>query len=372
MVTPRALDDLHASYARRHSALADAGASAVSVVGFDVPLELVDAAGLQPVRLCGDPATPLSGGSGLLDPHGDGEAKSIFDRLRGDRSVRSPVLIGHDRHALLRLFFALRAEDREAAYFCDLVHMPYRTSGTYNVVRLRQLAAVLGDLAGRSIHDDDLSAAIARRNAQKARIAALLDLRRGERPRLTGRDVLAIVSTAQAMSCTAHVALLDDLLEHGESLPAHQGPRVLLTGSEQDHPAVCEAIEALGFVVVAEDHSWGERFADAMVAETGDPYEALSDRLLSGPPGGAKFPVDARARYTATVARRGGAELALAWIRDRDNGPRWDVPDQRARLAELGLPLSLVDDQPYHQSIAAITATLEPLLLPHGLRRALP
>ncbi|RYY43974.1 MAG: 2-hydroxyacyl-CoA dehydratase, partial [Sphingomonadales bacterium] len=328
------------------------------VIGADVPVELVEACGWRPVRLAGAPGLATPDGSRYIGGGGDADVRSMFQQLLdGGYGAMAQLIIAHDFEGLARLYYALRAlrlqrPDRTTAFpapiFFDLLHMPWRSTGLYNRTRARQLRERLGGCS-----DDSLREAIAARNSVRERLNALRSHRRAGR--ITGVDALTVIGASVVLPPLQASALLDALLASLPSQSPLPGKHVFLTGSAHDHPDHYAAIEAAGAIIVGEDHDWGDRGQEALVAEdAADPLDALVDRYHFGTPASAKFSIAERARYTAGRARESGAEAVIAFVRKEDPAPRWDVPDQQAAVAPL--PFLLLDDQPYAASDpAAVT-----------------
>jgi 2-hydroxyglutaryl-CoA dehydratase, D-component len=336
--------------------------ASIGIVGSDVPYELVRAAGLRPIRLKGNPNRPTARADRLLGRRVDPQIRSIAEwLLERDHDGMRGLLISHDNHSHLRLFGmlrAVRALDPSALpplHFCDLLHSSQAACVTYTRARLLELRDLLSQWSGNAISESSLRSQIAAANAQRATLRSLAALRRQTPPTLTGSQTLALLNAAWR----------DEGLNLPIARPDHRSTyRVFLTGSSHDNACAYEAIEAGGCVIVGEDHDWGDAGIDLDLDEQQDPFAAFSSRLALAPPASAKSSITARAAYVVCAALNAGADAVIAFIREGDAGPRWDIPDQRRALEAGGLPLLLIDDQPYpSESAAAITETVKSFLL---------
>jgi benzoyl-CoA reductase/2-hydroxyglutaryl-CoA dehydratase subunit BcrC/BadD/HgdB len=325
----------------------------VGCVGSDVPLEMVIAAGLRPVRLWADPAAPTPLADAYLG-HAEPEARALLDALAGGAfGPLRGLLIGHNTEGLVRLHYALQALKRQSPdaapgapepYLHDLLHMPRRSTQAYNGTRTLELADQLAAWSGRPFDAAALRAATAVCNRTRRLLHTLRALR--EVGRLSGLQALKAFGAGATLSPKAHQDLLAALVEDADTLPIYKGRRLFLTGSGHDNPQVYRLIEAAGGLIVGEDHDWGDLLGEDLVDETADdPVDALVERYQYRAPSGSKFPVAERAAYTARRAREAGAEAVVAFIRKGDPGPRWDVPAQREALGAV--PLLLLEAQPY-------------------------
>jgi benzoyl-CoA reductase/2-hydroxyglutaryl-CoA dehydratase subunit BcrC/BadD/HgdB len=352
------LAELAAHYQQRDRAARAWRASGGKVVGYagsDTPVELIEAAGMLPVRVCGDPLGATDLAERYLGPTGDAPLRSLLNRLLdGSYDYLDYLVIARDSEGLVLLFQTLRELQRveprgDLPPFCflDLLHLPYRTSQLYNRDELRRLRQTLAEWSGTPVGDAEVRAAIARRNAQRALFRALRRHRESDPPRVSGVEALQAIGAGLVMPIVEHRRLLHSLLAELDEAPGRDGVRVFMTGSEHEYPDVYAAIEAHGGVVVGEDHDWGDRaFAD-VVDEQVDPIDALADAYQFGAPASTKYGIAERATYTTDQARAARADVVLAFIRAGDDAPAWDVVHQRRALAEYGIPMEVLVDQPY-------------------------
>lgn len=367
------LQQLMAAYESRLAPVPDEidGRPVVVHTGADVPRELLLAAGFVPFRLTGRP-----GFTGPADEYcGPGIDRVAVSRLarllEGEAADAAGLVLSADDEGSVRLFLYLRELQRVAPRpgvppltFLDLVHLNQRTSAVYNRGRLDALVEELGEWAGRPVSDDDLRAAAAEQDRARALVRAVGERLRGgsSGPRLTGAEALAVIGAGFVMAPDRWSAAVADLLD-APDLPVHEGARVFLTGCDHDSPAAYDAIEQFGAVVVGEDHSWGALAGEGPVGPGDDVRSAIVRSRSLDAPASAGASAAVRADQTARMARACGADLVVAWTRPFDDAPPWDVPVQRAALAEAGLPLVAVPPQPYGAiDEDEVGAVLEPVL----------
>jgi benzoyl-CoA reductase/2-hydroxyglutaryl-CoA dehydratase subunit BcrC/BadD/HgdB len=331
--------------------------SAVGYVGADVPVELITAAGLRPLRLTGKPGRDSALGDRYLGRGVDPVARSILTRiLTDDYGPLEAIVVSRDCEASLRLFYALRELHRvEPALglppvrLVDVLHLPHHTTTRYVHSKVAQLREWLG--RWRTVGDDDLAAAITAHDTLRRSLGRLAALRRANR--LSGTRFLETVAATTRGPVTEAIALVDRLL--AEDLPEVEGTRLFLTGSSHDHPAVYETLERNGFLVVGEDHDWGELlFARTCAAPT---ELALAERYQHNGPAAPRASIRQRAAHTAAAARASGAEVLFSYARVHDDAPPWDFPEQRAAT---GLRAVLAERQPYGELTPEALAALVP------------
>ena len=358
----------------------------IGYVGGDVPVELLTAAGALPIRLWGDPEVDTAPGDLYLGRGLDPAVRSILTLLLAERYGRlDRIVVSRDCEASLRLFYALRELRRvepslglPEAYLVDFLHLPHRTTFLYNRRRLDQFRERLVGWTGSPISDSDLEWAIERHDEQRRLLGEVAGLRRSEPARLSGSEFLAIVGAGTCMPVTTHMEMLTRLLaEMGAaaepetvSAPepdsataarsaagtaaepevhaaavvpaARRGTRAFLTGSSHDTPQVYRALEGAGFVVVGEDHDWGDLLFERTV---GTPtLDALTERYQYNGPTAQRATVGERARHTAYAAQRCRAQVLIGYARRSDEAPPWDFAAQQSAS---GLPAAFVEHQSY-------------------------
>lgn len=331
------------------------GGKVVGYLGADTPIELIEAARMLPVRVCGDPRGSTDLAERYLGAAGDPVTRSQLNRLLdGSYEFLDYLVIARDTEGMVLLFQILRElqrveprADLPPFFFLDLLHLPYRTSQLYNRDELRRLRRALREWSGTAVSDAELRGAIAIRNQNRQLLRQVLAQRASDSLRLSGVQALQVIGAGMFLPVEEHSRLLRGLLAEVGQSPALTGVRVFLTGSEHEYSEVYELIESGGGLVVGEDHDWGNRACADLVDESADPVDALADAYQFGAPASAKYGVAERARFTAEQASAARADLVVAYIRAGDDAPPWDVAHQRQALAARGIPLMLLPDQPY-------------------------
>lgn len=336
-----------ATQAYRHpEAVADewrkGGSGVVGVLGHDVPRELVLAAGLLPIRLA--PARLLDAPVGSDSPlQLAPDCQAFLDALRaGELDWIDALVIGRDSESHTKLFYGLRElvamgeAPRLDLCFYDLVRLPTEASAHYNRVRAREFIGLLSAWSGAALSEDAISASVAASNTTTTLLEAVADLRASRPARLGGLDALLLDGAAMTLPPGASQELLAAALADPPTPPP--GRRVFVSGSPQDDLALVQAIEGAGFVIVGEDHDWGDR-SFAVIPETADPLDGLVDRYHLGPPGAARTGLDERGRYTCRQALDRGADAVLQLVFDHDEAPEWEFPLLRDTLAAHGVPV---------------------------------
>jgi benzoyl-CoA reductase/2-hydroxyglutaryl-CoA dehydratase subunit BcrC/BadD/HgdB len=330
------------------------GARICGYIGSDVPEELIRAAGFLPIRLRGDSSKQLEHGDRyghLAEP----VTRSLLARVvDGTYDYLDALVIDRSIDAYAALFFNLRQvrltlpEVRlPELHFFDLLHLPHLTTERYNRDRVRELADRLAQWSGCSLDEPAIGREIKCGNAQRSVLAELASLRTATPPRLSGTDALVLISCAMLMPLEDHVGVVRRVLNEADGATPIAGRRLFLTGSNHESTRLYEVLERHGFVVVGEDHDWGDRYYADPVDQGVGWLDALTDRAMFGAPAAAKYGLAERVRYVCGRVRQTGAEVVLSLNRKGDDAARWEFPDLQSALLPEGIMCERVDDLPF-------------------------
>ena len=123
-------------------------------------------------------------------------------------------------------------------------------------------------------------------NESRRLLEKLYELRKREAPPVTGSQSLSIVAASSAMPREEFNRMLSELLEELEEAEGvdDYDARIMIVGSELDHPKLIELIEDLGGLVVTDSLCFGTRQFKGIVDEGGDPLEAIARRYYNHNP----------------------------------------------------------------------------------------
>ncbi len=324
-------------------------------MGSDVPEELLLAAGILPVRVCGDPESDLHVADRYIEQAFDPRARSQFLRIiDGSYSYLDHLVVASSSDALVRMFYYLRALRMAESslpipdlYFFDLLHTRRRTSTLYNRERARDLKSVIEQWCGREIADEEVVEAIGVFEENRRLLRELAGLRAPGPPRVSGVQALEVIGASMFLPRHGHSRLLAAFLEEAGASDPLSGVRIFVTGSAQDHVQFYELVESCGAVVVGEDHDWGDRHSAGQIDISPDPIDGIVDRYHLRQPGAHQSTVSERVTALLEGVHATDAQGVIAFIYDADDAPSWDFPEQRRALESEGIPVLLLDRQPY-------------------------
>lgn len=354
-----AVQRLETAYHAGWTTTAGAGRMRVAVVGADVPVEVLEAGGVVPVRLRGVPGAPTPDADRWLERGVDGATRSVLQQvLEGVPGAQARIVLCHDREATARLFFTLRELRRlrvegelPALHLVDVLHRPVRTSTVYTRGRIADLRDRVATWTGRAVTDGDLRAAVRTGNRRRDRLQQLATLRQAGR--ITGTQALRIIGAATVLPADEYLALLDPVLAATPDAASPDPIRLMVTGMDHHTPGLYAELEGCGALVITEDHDHGDRWVLGRVSEDDDTLTALATHYQHGPIASAGHAIARHAVDTAARAVDAGAEAVVCFLRPGDHAPHWDVPDQRRELARRGLHLHVINLDAFRDTLTA-------------------
>jgi|HigsolmetaAR201D_1030396.scaffolds.fasta_scaffold00059_25 hypothetical protein len=331
---------------------------AVGYIGADVPVELILAAGKQPIR--------LRGSKGLATPRADRFVEASFSLetrriaeqwLAGELDALEAVVFSRSDDSAQRLYYYICELQRIQAcrgpkpLLFDVATLPRATSLAHTIDSTRRLAAELGTVADR------LPQAIEQAACRRALLARL------QRERLEGRLLGSLAQRiVRALELRWDAALDEAALRWLDTLEATSARRrLVLVGSEPLDEALHVAVEAAGATIVAEINEASD--IEATPSASDDPFAKLAayysertrrarDRLRRA---------DALGEHVQTLR----ADGAILWLLSTDTGIAWAAPRIEQALRTAGcavLELVPQDAEPRAallEQVAAFARSLE-------------
>jgi benzoyl-CoA reductase/2-hydroxyglutaryl-CoA dehydratase subunit BcrC/BadD/HgdB len=369
----QALARLRAAYDDRLGEAARRGAAGASIVGYflnSIPVELILAAGLDPIRLVGDPTRHAAVADRYLEEYMDGEIRSIFgSMLTGDFAFADLLILPRSSEVYLQLYyFLLEMADWEPEadipplYLFDLLQAPHWLSARYDLGRMHALADRLASL-GRPVTDAALREAIASTNRLRSTLQRAANLWRDDKPAVHGQDSLRIIGAVSILTIDEAISTLDALLADPPVPLLSPGPRIMLKGSPQSDLHVTALIESAGAMVVAHDHVAGDPTFRVLIDTDGNPWEALASHYQRHIPGPRVHPQSDQDGFSVALAREAAVDGVIFFHDEWDDTLGWEFPDQRKLFDAAGIPSLFMKRQPYFEPpIAEQRAAVEAFL----------
>jgi bzd-type benzoyl-CoA reductase N subunit len=204
--------------------------------------------------------------------------------------------------------------------FVEMVALP-RSSGPDQVKwfheEFQRLKDRLEEHFGVEIKTDALREAISVTNETRRLQRELYELRKRERPPITGAETLTVMVAGTAMPKARYNELLRELLDElrDRQLENSYRARLMVTGGILDDPSWIAAIEEMGGLVVTDGTCFGGRLMSCDIDEkASDPMQALAQYYLADRPSCPRM-IDTqvkRSNFTVEMARAFGCDGIIA------------------------------------------------------------
>jgi benzoyl-CoA reductase subunit C len=341
------------------------GRRAVGYLCSYVPEEMIDAAGLVPVRVRGN-ADPLRQVDAHLQSFTCALCRSTLDQLlAGQLDFMAGTVFAHTCDALQAqadLWRMNANDDHLVAVVMQPAHLGAPAARPYLVAELTRFRDRLAEWAGQPIDDEALLTGIGLYDETRRLIQALGGMRR----RLNAAEYFAVLDAVHVMPrdllnpvLQALLAELESMPERPGGAPARRAARLFLTGAVLDEPRLLDLIDDLGAVVVGDDLCTGTRHFSGQVGVTGDPFGSLADYYLNRPPCPAKYhPAHDPARYLVEQASAAGAEGVVFLLEKFCEPHAFDHALVIPALDQAGLP-HLMLEMEQTPSLEALRTRLE-------------
>ena len=360
----------------RVSAFRAAGGKVVGCLGCDVPEEYLLAGGLLPLRIAPDPESDLSAADEILEACFDPMVRSQFDRIVRREPVKpwDYIAVSNSTDVLVRVFLYLRELRRTEpdvpvpdTAFIDWLFTPSRKFQLYNEAQAGRFRKKAEEWAGRPITDEDVRAAIAVLNGERAALRRISALRLGDEPRVTGEEALVITGAGFRMDRAEHRDLVNAAADAAEAWPVLTGERIYFSGTEQYRGEVYAALEKDGAVIAAEDQDCGMRWFEGDTDEALPPEKAVASRYIHRSPSPKKATVETRTEVLCRAASQARADGVVVCMDQFEEAASWDFPEQKRALAALGvaaeqfcrLPYPPEKDETLRERLAAFARSLK-------------
>ena len=285
------------------------------VVGYRciyVPEEIISAAGMLAYPLYGTP-DPIRLADTYFESCTCEFIRNIFDHALGGRfSFLDHLVVANTCDAMRRLFDMWKNYiDGVPVY---MVNNPLKlltdANRDYYRQELERFRAAMEQLSGRKITNEKLRQAIELHNETRALLKELYSLRKQNPPLISGEEALDIVMAVSVLPKGQANALLTQLLGEvrAREAPDSVGPRLLITGSIMDDPALIRLVEEQGAVVVADDLCTTTKYFWHEVEQHEDCIEALYRFENRRPLCACTHPAEARLEYLLELIDEFAAE----------------------------------------------------------------
>lgn len=346
------------NYAQRDLAARKWQARGRKVIGYmcnAVPEELIIAAGALPVRITGTPGAPIDTmvkyvgstayAEGFMSTMLNGLVTGQFDYL--DYLVLPQTRNTEEsQYGHLEMIRELWPESNiPPIHKIDEAQTWSHTGVEHYYKQLKRFTEKLTQWTGYCISDRRIRDAIDICNENRALLKKVQQYRLAGK--VTGQEMLMLVSTSFWMEKEEHNQYLRMLLRTLEERPASDAVPVYVDGSPLDHLALYTIIESCGARVVDEDNCWGMRSVEDMVdlERFPDPTEALAQRYhYRKPCPYLYFPAGARCEYCKEKLADTPAKGVIYYAMCNDAAQHWDYAMKKDEMTRSLPVLPLLNE----------------------------
>ncbi len=322
------------------------GGKVLAKLGFDVPDELVLAAGLMPVQVYADPDKELVQTSKMLEFAFDPMVRKQFEKMV-DGTYKDQVdflAVSNSTDVFIRVFLYLREIHRSLpeipvppVCFIDWLFTRNRMHQERNELTINIFKKQLEDWTGKRITDAKIKKAAVICNKNREALRKIGALRHAKKVRISGTEALVIIGAGFFMDKKEHTALVNAVAKAAKKWPVLEGPRVFMTGSVQEDLALYSMIEEAGAVVVSEDHDWGDRSYDRDYNLEYSPVRAIVDRYMLRSFSSKKAFVSQRVDALNEAVAAAKADAVIFYTNIYEEAASWDYPSQKKSLDGQGI-----------------------------------
>jgi len=331
---------------------------AIGYLPYDMPVEIIHAAGALPVAVL-----PPGPGGEQVEAHLPGWICSPARRFlaaarRHELGWADGLVIPgtcDTMRGLKGLWQFLEAPPFLEPYFPPRATRP--SAVPYLAAELARLVDRVGAFAGHVPDAGDLAASIAIYDGLRRELARVFGYHVQNPDAVTNRHWYTLVRAAMVLPPEEMTALLAKVAAPPESTPA-TGVRVLVSGQLMEPPELAGLMDDAGLVAVGDDLVDGQRFLRPAPADP-DPLTALARQACSAPPGKIQSGREPREAYLAALARECRA-VGVVFVHFRNcEMENLGYPGLRDRLEKQGLPTLQIETQWGTAAAGAVVTRLE-------------
>ena len=190
-------DAYYRDYGGRARALKGEGKRAIGYISAVAPVEIISAAGFIPIRIKGDAAVAVTRAPGMMETLVCPYVLSAFDlALKGRYDYLEGMVIPHTCDSVTRTYEVWKRNLPLPYYhFLNVPHLDDAPSVEFFTRVLGTFIGSLEQASGRKITRESLARAVASYNEQRQAMRGLYELRKRERPAISGVEMIKLLTS---------------------------------------------------------------------------------------------------------------------------------------------------------------------------------
>jgi benzoyl-CoA reductase/2-hydroxyglutaryl-CoA dehydratase subunit BcrC/BadD/HgdB len=348
-------------------------AGARRVIGFAylaLPEEIIHAAEMLPFRVSGDnQQMPMQLADGYVLANNCSVLRGIWQQVLEDKyafldgMVNSPVCDGmrrlHDNWL-----------EYKALPYMDIVYYPRKATEDALQMYLADLERWrerLSEFRGQRIRDNELKRSIALYNRTRELMQQFYELRKRDRPPVTGAETLEMMKAAGRMPREQYNELLEQLLDEVKrsGREINKGKRLMIAGNDIHNSNWIAAVEEMDAIVVTDEMNIGTRYFWGKVDTSLPPMEGIARHYMFNRPQEAMIYQSNRFDHIFRIAKDYKVDGVVAEVFPYCAPLENDKPWLKKEMTKRGIPLLELEleycEQPSGQMKTRVEAFLEML-----------
>jgi benzoyl-CoA reductase/2-hydroxyglutaryl-CoA dehydratase subunit BcrC/BadD/HgdB len=314
-----------------------------------IPEEIIHAAGMLPFEVTGDnePAQ-MQGAEAHMHSNSCSKIRTCWQmQLDGKYNFLDGYVSSHMCDQDMRLF-EVWSYYKKLPYM-DAIYAPRKRDEVAVQLYLKDLEGFRSRLSQFlicRIPDQHIGNSIQVYNRGRELMQKLYELRKRDRPPLTGAEAVEVSKAAARMPRERFNELMEQLLAEIQSTGREikKARRLLLIGNDLHNTTLIAALESADAVVVVDEMDIGLRRASGQVDTTLPPMEALARYYVMGRPVDKHtWNSDGRIELIGTLAEQYQVDGVVSENVRFCTYPGWDKWDVKKHLQERGIPILELD-----------------------------
>jgi len=341
----RILTRLHKTIEDHIGSLSSQDAPVVGWFCSYLPVEVLESAGLVPIRLL--PLPPAEMGDVYLNPNFCPYVRAVLgEGLAEAYPFLSGLVIMNTCDGMRRLFDAWSFfHDLPFVYLMDLP----RVTTPPAIARFREETEKLKDRVsshfGVSVSAETMRARFEASNRTHALLQQVQDLISQGRLNLTGWELVEILRAGGILPREKYDPLLARVTKESDKGGSRKGVPILLTGPMLENPEIVSMIEAFGGRVVAQDLCVTGRQPENPISLTEDPLMALALHYLLRPPCARMQENQRRIEYLLNLVRSHQVQGVIYYVLKFCDTFLYEIPVLKQTLDQIGIPMLTIESE---------------------------
>jgi len=368
-------ESYYEDYGGRARALKKEGKRSIGYISV-IPLEIITAAGFIPVRIKGDPGKAVTKADSRMETLVCPFLRSAFDlTLEGRYDYLDGIAIPHTCDSVSRTYDVWKHNIPLPYYhFLNIPHLDDGPSMEFFIDILRTFVKSLEQYTGKEISKENLTNAVEAYNANRRTMRTVYDLRKPDRPLISGVEMIKLLAAVRALPVDESTALAREVVEEvkARKVPTMPKPaRVMIVGDQIDDTMLTEIIENTGAQVVMDDILVGSKLYYADMEATRDPIEGIAEYYLKkvslptfyrDKGGSYEENLEVRFGHLKRFISEFNVNAVILLVYKNCDPYGFEVPATMSYIESLGTPVFYVEDEYSSSSVGRLKTRIEAFL----------